>query len=309
MMRRCVFWCYSAPLNGGATLTQLASSIRAAHSHASTLPLMLATDGNISCRSIAPLVHGLPCVEFQVNSADHAVVQPGTLHLMVGAVPSRREAQLLGEIASVLGAQALAKREDHRATFANPAFSGVLMRYWVPRVLLKVGFEQALYLDADTCVQGGLEPMFDASHDTPLTVASRGTTHMARMELAPLPSASAWKTVLRQWGFRSLRHYEQRAFNNGVMVLNLAPFSKLDLLQKMSGIASSHMGGQRILTGQSSDQTLMVLAVAANLTHMVDGRWNCRPSDAYYHRESYCLIRHRKTVHLTCPSRQGIAAS
>ena len=120
---------------------------------------------------------------------------------------------------------------------------------------------------------------------------------------ACLPSASAWKTVLGQWGFLSLSHYEQRAFNNGVRVFDLMPFSKVDLLRKMACIASSHLGGQHILTGQSSDQTLMVLAMAANLTHVVDGRWNCRPSDPYYHRDSYCLIRHRKTVHLTCRSR------
>eukprot|EP00873_Tetraselmis_striata_P045268 jgi/Tetstr1/465532/TSEL_010201.t1 len=150
-------------------------------------------------------------------------------------------------------------RATDRADLANiPNFA----RNWAHEMLLPLGVEKVIYLDADTIVKGDLGELWGA-----------------RMKVgrAVMMARNCKKVLHRHYDFSSLlvKHFLKDPggcmYNTGVIVMDLRMMRQLSVGSRITLLYNSHRRAKLWLQG--NQQPAFVMAVA-NHTQVLDGRWN-----------------------------------
>ena len=320
MVQRAVAWVLSGTsisTDVKATLARsIASVLRVPQTHRPLTFLVLLWNTSVqNCFDLAlndDVCGWLPLMSMAPScSVDHASIsqhlRPGKVHLIdaVQAISPEEKNRLLN-LSKVLPS---AGRPD----LAREAM-GTNLRYAVDKIGLRLGVQQLLYLDADTClVNGNLDVLFSSNQSAPLVVANRESAGL-------LASWNTWnqacarsrcrngtspglERLLADWGFSRMEHQ----FNNGMMMINTLAYCKSDFLGRLHAL-SVYMAETGALAGvrlNGYHQPYTEIAAAA-VAHRVDKRWNCRlhdwrvPSlvDAAFLRQplppSHCSIVHHR---------------
>ena len=111
---------------------------------------------------------------------------------------------------------------------------GSWYRFVLDEIMLPLGVHQALYLDVDALMQADVTAIWQAADmhlDAPAIVAARASNDSWwRKEYHGVRPAA-----LRKWGL-----VPKRTFNNGVMLINLETWCKINAFQRMAAVARHH---------------------------------------------------------------------
>lgn len=153
------------------------------------------------------------------------------------------------------------------------AAPAVLSRFLVaPQLLLSLGVDRFVYLDADTCALTQLDELYETplSPRYPIAFVRR----QRHDDVYTREYYNLSNPLMQQYGFYN---DDAQAINNGVFVIDSSRMCMLRGISRMVQLARDLVNGNSTLFSHTApfDQAISAIALA-QITTYADPRWNCR---------------------------------